>query len=911
MTPAWLDEVDAALRADIRWLGEQLGDTLVRQGGRALFDLVESVRRGTREARDGVPGATDALDQTLRGLDVEQATLLVRAYTTYFRLATVVEHLHLIDLLRSPEQAQHGWLVPLFEQLDAAGIGTDQIADTLSTLEVRPVITAHPTEVTRRTILAKLATLGALITQRNDDRISALARDRVERRVREVVDDLWTTDGLRVAKPRPTDEAHSALFYVEAVARDIVPDLLDDIQALVEARGGELDPAWSPLRFGSWVGGDRDGNPNVDEHVTEDVLRRMHDRGLQLLIDEVHRLANEQSMSVRHATCSDELQRSLASDRDHHPEVWRRYGRLNHEEPYRLKLSYCRARLEATRDRLAVGRAHEPGRDYLDADDLLDELALLRRSMVEAGQDLLVRRLDRFARLVAANRFHLAVVEVREHSRFFHALLGELFERNGLTYPDDAGERLTVLDRELAGHRPLSAITTRVGEDATRLASMFTHLAHASTQYGPQVVDTCIVSMTSGPQDVLAAAVAAREAGLVDVGSGVAKLNFVPLLETIDQLQQAGPFLETLLSSPTYRELVQLRGNVQEVMLGYSDSNKDGGVVTSQWTIHRAIRALRDTAARQGVHLRLFHGRGGTVGRGGGPAHDAILAQPFGAVDGQVKLTEQGEVIADKYLLPDRARNNVELLVASTLEASLLHTTPAVEVGALDRWDAIMDEVSAAAHRRYRDLTNHPDLVPYFLGATPVEELALLHLASRPSRRPDSDSGLSGLRAIPWVFGWTQSRQVVPGWFGLGTGLQAAVKAGHRDELRTMAREWPFLRNLLSNIAMTLAKTDLAIARRYVDHLVALEHRGPIDLIGDEHALTREMLDEIGVARGAGNPVLDGALRVREGYLQPMHAMQVELLGRTRARAADRDHDLDRALLLTINGISAGLRNTG
>jgi phosphoenolpyruvate carboxylase len=347
-------------------------------------------------------------------------------------------------------------------------------------------------------------------------------------------------------------------------------------------------------------------------------------------------------------------------------------------------------------------------------------------------------------------------------------------------------------------------------------------------------------------------------------------------------------------------------------MLGYSDSNKDGGVVTSQWSIHQAIRSLRDTASRHGVGLRLFHGRGGSVGRGGGPAHDAIIAQPYGAVDGQVKLTEQGEVIADKYLLHARARNNLELLLSATIESSLLHTSSTIDADQLARYDEVMEVISSAAHAAYRQLLDHPSLVDYFLAATPVEELGRLNIASRPSRRPSSDGGLAGLRAIPWVFGWTQSRQIVPGWYGVGTGLEAALEAGHEELVHEMASSWPFLRTLLSNVGMTVAKTDLGLASAYVERLVASDHRGPFDLIAAEHERTTRMLHDLrgDQAGSSGNPVLDRALDVRDLYLEPLHALQVELLARTR-EADKPDEAVDRALLLTINGIAAGLRNTG
>jgi phosphoenolpyruvate carboxylase len=585
---------------------------------------------------------------------------------------------------------------------------------------------------------------------------------------------------------------------------------------------------------------------------------------------------------------------------------------LNREEPYRLKITYCFQKVRRTEERLRSGAPHRPGVDYAHPGQLLDDLRLVRDSLVANRGELLARgHVDATLRLVAAAGFGLASLDIRDHADNVGRLVAELCQLNGIDYPDDPAARRTVLDAELAGRRPLSSLTTEVGEVATRVASTFTAVREALDRYGDQAVDTFIVSMTRSAADVLAAAVCARESGLVDVPAGVARLSFVPLLETVDELQAAGTILGDLLQTSSYRELVRLRGDVQEVMLGYSDSNKDGGIVTSQWSIHRAIRALRDEAERHGVRLRLFHGRGGSVGRGGGPAHQAILAQPYGAVDGAVKLTEQGEVIADKYLLPGLARHNLELLTASVLEASLLHTVAQQPADVLAGYDEVMDLVSTRAREAYRALVDHPSLVPYFLTSTPVQELGQLNIGSRPARRVESGGGLDGLRAIPWVFGWTQSRQIVPGWFGVGSGLAAAREAGHGERLREMASDWRFLRSLVSNVEMTLAKTDLGVARRYVEQLVPDEHRTPFAIIEDEHARTREQVAWL-TGRPeplADLPVLRRTLTVRDAYLHPLHAVQVQLLAAIRGAPADEDRD--RALLLTINGIAAGLRNTG
>jgi phosphoenolpyruvate carboxylase len=909
----WRDAVDTSLRNDIRKLGDELGRTLVRQVGQDLLDEVEKVRQLSRLATEGDDEAAADLQGHLGAMDAARAIELARAFTTYFHLATVAEQSHRITVLQSPEEQERGWISMAVDKLLDAEVPAREVTAALERLEVRPVVTAHPTEASRRSVLTKLADIAEALHRSHNPRRSWVDRRRTDLRLGELIDLLWLTDEIRSARPRPADEAQSALFYVESLVWNVLPNLMTDLRLELERLGVQLPTDAQPLRFGSWVGGDRDGNPNITPEVTAEVLAWMHDRGLILVERAMADLITELSPSTKVVGLDDRLRAALERDRELLPEVWDRLSHLNAEEPYRLKLSYCLQRVQNTRARHRAGAPHRPGVDYRNAAELVAELDLLCTVLEDQAGDLVSGgRLDGVRRALGASGFHLAVMDVRDHSASFQRLVSELCELNGIAYPDDEAGRQDLLDRELAGARPLSGVTTEVSPPAASVAEMFSVLRRSLDRYGDGVVDTCIVSMTKGASDVLAAVVAARESGLIDVGRGVARLSFVPLLETIDELEEAGTIVGELLGTPSYRRVVALRGDVQEVMLGYSDSNKDGGIVASRWAIQRAIRALRDVASEHGVHLRLFHGRGGSVGRGGGPAHHAILAQPYGAVDGQVKLTEQGEVISDKYLLPNLARHNLELLVAATLEATLLHATSRQPTDTLGRYDEVMDTMSTASREAYRSLIDDPSLVPYFLASTPVQELARLNIGSRPATRPEEGSGLSGLRAIPWVFGWTQSRQIVPGWFGLGRGIEAAREAGHDSLLREMADEWWFMRALLSNIEMALAKTDARIAARYVGALVPEEHRHPWSVIEDELARTREQLHWMVGGEGQlhDQPILRRTLAVRDRYLHPIHAMQVELLQRVRASGA-ADPDTERALLLTINAIAAGLRNTG
>ncbi len=882
---------NTSLRNDVRKLADLLGQTLARQEGDELLSLVEAVRLSVREGKQ---------DEVLGRLTDAQTVSLVRAFSNYFNLANVAEQVDRTKVLAEQRKTIGSWISRTIDRIlkvqeSTKDFDKKELQEWLDNFSVRPVFTAHPTEAARRSVLSKMTTIAQLLEQPDSPTKSE--------RLAETIDLLWQTDELRLGRPEPLDEAVNSIYYLDELLQDTVPEVLASFANEVKRLGVELSPNAKPLSFGTWIGGDRDGNPNITAAVTKSAILLQNSHFTRAINRHLDELRQTLSISTKLAGVTKELEKSLAEDLEKLPEIEARYRRINVEEPYRLKATAIGHKLLLTQARHASGLPHFSGRDYKNTAELLQDFEIMHASLLANNGELIANGLlNRIYRTISAFGLTHATMDIREHSGVHRNLLTQIY---GQLNSKQISEALKSQDKKEIKN---------LDEVGKKCFDTFVTVNELIDRFGSEVIESYIISMTKSAEDVLIAALIAKHAGLLslDDKKSFAKIGFVPLLETVAELRAAGEILDTLLSDKNYRQIVSLRGDLQEVMLGYSDSNKDAGITTSQWEIHKAQRKLRDIAIKHGVKLRLFHGRGGSVGRGGGPTYDALIALPWGSIDGHIKMTEQGEVISDKYGLPALAKENLELTLAAALEATILNRKPRQAAGDLNSWNECMDLISDNAFTAYRKLVDDPDLPAYFYQSTPVEQLGNLFLGSRPSRRPDAASGLDSLRAIPWVFGWTQSRQIVPGWYGVGSGLKAAREAGKTELLQTLLKEWHFFKTFISNVEMTLAKTDLKIAERYVKSLVDPSLHRIFDQIKSEFELTvKELLLMTGESEILGNqPILARTLQVRDTYLAPIQLLQVSLLAKVRSQK-QVDPVLTRALLLTINGVAAGLRNTG
>ena len=909
---------DDALRDDIRLLGRLLGDTLREQEGDEAYARIERIRQSAIAfRRSGDSASRHALVALLGELDDVAATAVVRAFTFFSQLANIAEDLDGDRVrrhqARSAGPPAEGSIDAALARLARANVDRTRIESVLREALIAPVLTAHPTEVQRKSILDCQREIAHQLRMRDRNVLTPREREENDEALRRAIAALWQTRILRSVRLTVEDEIENGLAYYRYTFLQQLPRLHAQLEDHLARAWGEPVRIGPLVCIGSWIGGDRDGNPFVDDRAMRNALERHARVAFDHYLAEVQALRAELGMARRLVGVSDELQALAESSLDQ--------SEHRVDEPYRRALAGIHARLVATGRRAGHAQA-EPADDealpYLAPTELLADLEVINASLeANRGGRIARGRLRALRCAVEVFGFHLAPLDMRQHSGIHERTIAELFERGarrpGYSTLAETDRREWLL-AELALGRPLRSPYVSYSEPVEKELRILDAAMHIHDRYGARAAPNYVISKTDGVSDMLEVALLLKECGLLRPGSPPQlAVNIVPLFETIADLRGCGAIMDELLALEDYRALLASRGDTQEVMLGYSDSNKDGGFVTSNWELYKAEVALVGVFARHGVRLRLFHGRGGSVGRGGGPSYQAILAQPAGSVHGQIRITEQGEVIASKYADPDIGRENLETLLAATLEATLLDGEALGERA--PEFYAAMEELSQEAYRVYRQLVYEtPGFVEFYREATPIREIAEMHIGSRPaSRRPTGN--IEDLRAIPWVFSWSLARIMLPGWYGFGSAAESYI-ARHgqngRKRLQRMHQEWPFLRTLLSNMDMVLGKSDIAIGSRYAE-LVAdetLRERVFGAIHAEWHRTRSCLLDITGSPELlVANPSLARSFRNRQPYLDPLNHLQVDLL--RRYRAGDNAEQVKRAILLSINGIAAGLRNSG
>jgi phosphoenolpyruvate carboxylase len=901
---------------DVDLLTEILAEVVASSEGESAIDLHRSAVALARRARDGDESAPEELQALVNGLVPRMTELLVRSLTRWFQLINLAEDNDRVRRLRAREAVMYpsprgGSIREAVGQLAYYAGTSERLAELLESVKIDLVMTAHPTEARRRTIIAKQARVFHLL--RDLDEQPGLGGDDadVRRRLAATVHELWGSDEIRAVFPTVLDEVRSGLAYFNSTLGDVIPRIYRDLEAAVtdvfpdaESEGGAAEVP-RVLRMGSWIGGDRDGNPFVTPEVTVAALELMRDQCLHFLESRVEILAERSSFAEQQGHRATALESLLAANAERFPELAAELAARNPREPYRRVYSLLRRRIEAT-------RADEPT-GYEHSGELLDDLRLARQCLLEdrgelaAGGDIhdVIRQVEVFG-------FHFAKVDVRQHARRHKEALHEVFAALGIEQDYSAlssEARCALLATEIENHRPLiPQDVSGFAPETQEVIETFRMIEQANEGRHRGAILTYIISGVEGPEDVLEVLLLMNEA----------ELRIAPLFESGSALEAAPRIMQTLLDTPCYRRALAAMENVQEVMVGYSDSNKDVGYVASSWASYRAQLKMVDVFRENGVSWLFFHGRGGVVGRGGGPTRRAILSLPPGAVDGRLKTTEQGEVMAAKYAVEDIAHRELELAAGATL-VSMTQRELAVSEETVARANEILDLMASVSSGAYRSLVyDDPDFVECFMNVTPVDQISQLQLGSRPARR-GAASGIGDLRAIPWVFSWTQARVILPAWYGLGTALAAAREKFGEEDLARMTAEWPFFDALISNAEMACAKADFGIARRYFDLWENEEARERIwDAVETEFNLTSAELARL---RGNqrlldGSPILQASIDRRNPYVDPLSYVQIELLRQLRKSTGDEigagDADLLRRLsLLTVNGIAGGLRNTG
>ena len=909
-------EATEPMREDIRLLGTILGDTVREQNGDEVFTLVERARTASFQVRRSEIERAEVA-QIFDGIDIRQAIPVIRAFSHFALLANVAEDIHrerrrAIHVAHG-EPPQDSSLAATYLKLDAAQLDTATVAEALTGALVSPVITAHPTETRRRTVFDTQHRITQLMRMHAHGRTETDDGGHIETELRRQVLMLWQTALVRLSRLQISDEIAVGLRYYRAAFFEVVPKVNASVRDALRRRWPDADLLTEPiLRPGSWIGGDRDGNPNVTADVVRLATGSAAYTALNHYFAELSACEQELSMSARLVAVTDELA-ALAAACDEP---------ARGDEPYRRALRVVHGRLTATAAEILD---HEPDNlldlglpPYSTPGEMLADLDTVDASLRANGSTLLADdRLNRLREALRVFGFHLSGLDMRQNSDVHEEVVAELLAWAGV-HPDYASlsedERVNILAGELSTRRPLIGDHEQLSDLARKELAIVSAAARAVEIYGSEAVPNYIISMCRSVSDLLEAGILLKESGLLDASADqpYCPVGIVPLFETIDDLRRGASILEAALDLPVYQTIVRARRGSQEVMLGYSDSNKDGGYLAANWALYRAELDLVESARKTGIRLRLFHGRGGTVGRGGGPSYQAILAQPPGAVNGSLRLTEQGEVIAAKYAEPLMAQRNLETLLAATLESTLLDVEGLGDVAGPAY--EILDELADRAQRAYSELVHETDgFVEYFLQSTPVSEIGSLNVGSRPTSRKQTSS-ISDLRAIPWVMAWSQSRVMLPGWYGTGTAIEEWIAGGEGrlETLRELYERWPFFQTVLSNMAQVLAKTDLGLAARYAELVedeslrlrvfdkIAAEHQRSIKahqlITGQDNLL-------------ADNPALARSVFNRFPYLEPLNQLQVELL--RRYRSGDDDELVQRGILLAMNGLASALRNSG
>lgn len=924
-SPAPPRKEDLPLHEDVRWLAATLGRVIRRLEGDEAFAIVERLRVATRARRHNEVGAL-TLEEILRvidGLAVEQCAVAARAFTLFFLLINTAEQTHRVRRRNAylgksgaaPQPASARWTM---KQLRSVGASAERIEKAMLKLDIRPVLTAHPTESTRRTLLGLQARVATGLLARE-----AAPADEVrliEQGLEGEVELLWLTSEVRQDRPTVLDEVSTALWYLETRLLEAGAYMHSTLALAFEeefARSADSFRLSVPLRFGTWVGGDRDGNPFVTPDVTIATARRASYVILGRYIGAVEELTRRLSLASSIAEPPEALSKSLEKDRKLLPTIWKKNRWRNAEEPLRLKLSFMEERLEATRRLVASRDAGRPRREptaYPNASAFEADLLLVRDALLGAGAEQACRTtFDPLLATVRAHGFHGLMMDVRDHADMHTAAVAELLPLRKAT------NETAALRAHLAGKGRSLTRNRKLSDETKRVIDTFRAIQTIQDEAGEAAACTYIVSMTRSVDDLLKVLLLAREAGLVDLArkNPMSRLNVVPLFETLEDLEHAPEIMRTLLADDLYSRQLDARGRRQEVMIGYSDSSKDAGMIASSWALYRAQEALSEAFDEAGVELTLFHGRGGSVGRGGGsPVYRALAALPPGTTRGRIKITEQGEIISQQFGLLPVAERTLEVTAAGVLLHEFTDWRKTAGIKEVEDFRQVMDRVADRSRAIYHEFVyENEELFQLFRMATPIDELANARFGSRPAYRPGAKAGIEGIRAIPWGFGWTQIRLMLTGWLGVGTALgeEVATRAGLR-RVQRMASAWPFVDDLLGKAEMVCAKTDVDIARAYIRHLGA-DVRLAERLIDEYQRAVeslllirghRQLLDDI--------PVLQSAIALRNPYVDPLSLLQISLLRRKRTGDATNTQEseaIENALSTTLSGIAQGLRNTG